>query len=127
MKAARFFGPGKRIEVTDVPDPEPGPNEVVVRVDACGICASDLHFIHGEMPLPVPPPVTMGHEASGVIAAMGSEVFGWRPGDRVALMAGKGCHACDRCAAAMVEDCRNPQVFGIHYDGAWAEHVTVPW
>jgi 2-desacetyl-2-hydroxyethyl bacteriochlorophyllide A dehydrogenase len=127
VKAARFVGPGQPIEVTGVPDPAPGPNDVVVRVAACGICASDLHFIEGEMPLPVPPPVTMGHEASGTVAAVGSEVFAWKEGDRVSLMAGKGCHRCDRCRAAMVEDCRDPQVLGIHFDGAWADYVTVPW
>lgn len=127
MRAARFVGPGQPIEVTDVPDSAPGPNDVVVRVAACGICASDLHFIEGEMPLPVPPPVTMGHEASGTVAAVGSEVFAWKEGDRVSLMAGKGCHRCDRCRAAMVEDCRDPQVLGVHFDGAWADYVTVPW
>ena len=127
VRAARFIGPGQPVEVVDLPDPAPGPNEVVVRVEACGICASDLHFIEGELPLPVPPPVTMGHEASGVIAAVGTEVPVWQEGARVALMAGKGCHACDRCAAARVEECRNPQVLGVHYDGAWAEYVKVPW
>src|SRR5207247_49869 len=80
VRAARFVGPGVPIELREVPDPAPGPNEIVVRVEACGICASDLHFIHGEMPLPVPPPLTMGHEASGTIAAVGSEVPGWREG-----------------------------------------------
>jgi D-arabinose 1-dehydrogenase-like Zn-dependent alcohol dehydrogenase len=115
------------VEVVEVPDPTPGPGEVVVRVEACGICASDLHFIEGEMPLPVPPPVTMGHEASGVISAVGTAVPMWREGDRVAMLAGKGCHQCERCAAARMEECRNPQVFGIHFDGAWAQYVAVPW
>jgi D-arabinose 1-dehydrogenase-like Zn-dependent alcohol dehydrogenase len=127
MKAARFVGPGRPLSVDDVPDPVPGPNEVVVTVRACGICASDLHFIHGHMPLPVPPPVTMGHEASGVIASVGSGVPVWSPGDRVALMAGKACMACPRCAAGRLEECLDPRVLGIHYDGAWAEQVVVPW
>lgn len=127
MRAARFVGPARPIEVTEVPDPAPGPGDVVVRVDACGICASDLHFIHGEMPLPVPPPLTMGHEASGTLVAVGSGVPQWREGDRVSLAAAKGCHACDRCAAGLPEDCRNPQLLGFHFDGAWAEHVRVPW
>jgi 2-desacetyl-2-hydroxyethyl bacteriochlorophyllide A dehydrogenase len=115
------------VEVATVEDPVPGPNDVVVRVEACGICASDLHFILGEMPLPVPPPVTMGHEASGTIAAVGSEVPVWREGDRVALLAGKGCHRCDRCAVGLFDECRLPLVLGVHYDGAWAEYVEVPW
>lgn len=126
VRAARFVAPGRPVEVTTVEDPVPAPNDVVVRVEACGICASDLHFILGEMPLPVPPPVTMGHEAAGTIAAVGSEVPVWREGDRVALLAGKGCHQCDRCAAGLFDECRLPLVLGVHYDGAWAEYVKVP-
>jgi D-arabinose 1-dehydrogenase-like Zn-dependent alcohol dehydrogenase len=125
--AARFHAPNRPLELEEVPDPTPGPLDVVVRVEACGICASDLHFVHGEMPLPVAPPVTMGHEASGTIAAVGSEVSGWREGDRVAVSAGKGCGVCDRCAAGAMEDCRSPQVLGIHYDGAFAELLAIPW
>ena len=127
MLAARFHAPNRPLELEEVPDPTPGPLDVVVRVEACGICASDLHFVHGEMPLPVAPPVTMGHEASGTLVAVGSEVRGWAEGDRVAVVAGKGCGVCARCAAGAVEDCRNPQVLGIHYDGAFATHVIVPW
>jgi 2-desacetyl-2-hydroxyethyl bacteriochlorophyllide A dehydrogenase len=127
VRAARFVAPGHPVELTSLEDPTPGPNDVVVRVEACGICASDLHFIHGEMPLPVPPPVTMGHEASGVIVAVGTEVPVWRDGDRVALMAGKGCLECDRCALGLMDQCRLPLVLGVHYDGAWAEYVKVPW
>src|SRR2546423_1819802 len=63
VRAARFVGPGRSMEVQEVPDPVPGPSDVVVRVEACGICASDLHFIHGEMPLSVAPPIPLGHEA----------------------------------------------------------------
>jgi 2-desacetyl-2-hydroxyethyl bacteriochlorophyllide A dehydrogenase len=126
VRAARFVAPGRPVELTSLEDPTPGPNDVVVRVEACGICASDLHFIHGEMPLPVPPPVTMGHEAAGVIAAVGTEVPVWREGDRVALMPGKGCLECDRCALGLMDQCRLPLVLGVHYDGAWAEYVKIP-
>ncbi len=115
------------MSVEAIPDPVPGPGEVVVKVAACGICASDLHFIHGEMPLPAPTPLTMGHEPSGTIAAVGPDVPVWREGDPVSLHAGKVCMACARCAAGRLEECRNPQVMGIHYDGAWAEFVRVPW
>lgn len=89
MRAARFVGPGLPLEVTDVPDPSPAPGEVVVDVAACGVCASDLHAIDGEVPLPVPPPLTMGHEAAGTIAAVGPDVPVWREGRRVALMMGE--------------------------------------
>src|SRR5438132_2235336 len=127
MKAARYLGPGQPVAVQEVPDPVPGPADVVVRVEACGICASDLHLIHGEMPAPVPPPITMGHEPAGVVAAVGSEVPVWREGDRVSIAAGKACLACPACASGMLEDCRHPQVMGFHYDGAWAELIVVPF
>ena len=89
MRAARFGGPGLPLTVEDVPDPVPGPSDVVVRVEACGICASDLHFLHGEIPLPAVPPLTLGHEPSGVVEAIGDEGPVWRPGDRVSVAAGK--------------------------------------
>jgi threonine dehydrogenase-like Zn-dependent dehydrogenase len=127
MKAVRFLGPGQPVAVQDVPDPVPGPTDVVVRVEACGICASDLHLIHGEMPPVVPPPLTMGHEPAGVVAAVGSDVPVWREGDRVSVSAGKACLACPSCASGLLDDCRNIQIMGFHYDGAWAEQVVVPF
>jgi 2-desacetyl-2-hydroxyethyl bacteriochlorophyllide A dehydrogenase len=124
--AARFHAPNQPLSLDQVPDPTPGPGDVVLKVEACGICASDLHFIHGEMPLPVEPPVTMGHEAAGTVVAVGSEITGWREGDRVAVNAGKGCGRCQRCGSGATEDCRNPQVLGIHFDGAFAEYLSMP-
>jgi D-arabinose 1-dehydrogenase-like Zn-dependent alcohol dehydrogenase len=127
VRAARFAGQGLPIEVTEVPDPSPGPGEVVVDVAACGVCASDLHAIDGEVPLPVPPPLTMGHEAAGTIRAVGPDVPVWREGRRVALMMARPCLACDRCAAAEPEECLDLRLLGFHADGAWAEQVLVPW
>ena len=127
MRAARFVGPGQPIQIQHVDDPVPGRGEVLVRVEACGICASDLHLIKGEMPPIAPLPLTMGHEASGVIAATGDDVPSWRPGDRVSLMGGRTCMRCPRCASGSLEECWNPQIMGFHYDGAWAELVAVPF
>src|SRR6266508_624939 len=126
MRAARFHAANEPLRLEEVPDPVPGAGEAVVRVEACGICASDLHFILGEMPLPAPAPVTMGHEAAGVVEALGPGVEGWAPADRVALTAGKGCGACHACREGRWEDCEDPRVLGVHYDGAWAERVLVP-
>ena len=127
MRAARFTGPGQPLSIEDVPDPSPGPADVVVSVEACGICASDLHFLHGEIPLPVVPPITLGHEPSGVVEAVGAEVPVWQPGDRVSVAAGKACLRCRNCANGLLEECRAPQVMGAHYDGAFAELVLTPW
>jgi threonine dehydrogenase-like Zn-dependent dehydrogenase len=121
------MGPGQPVTLQPVPDPVPGPTEVVVQVEACGICASDLHLIYGEMPPVVPPPLTMGHEPAGVVAAVGSDVPVWREGDRVSVAAGKACLACPSCASGQLDDCRNVQIMGFHYDGAWAEQVVVPF
>src|SRR5918992_18108 len=99
MRAARFHGPGMPVVVEEFQDPTPGPQDVVIRVEACGICASDLHFIDGDIPLPVPPPLTLGHEAAGSIEAVGRDVPGWRVGSRVAMAAGKACLECRTCAA----------------------------
>jgi threonine dehydrogenase-like Zn-dependent dehydrogenase len=128
MRAARFLGAGQPISVQEVPDPTPGPMDVVVSVQASGICASDLHFIHGEIPLPAVPPLTLGHEASGTVHSVGEQMpGGWVEGARVSIMGGKPCFACPSCASGRIEECTAPEVMGAHYDGAWAELVRVPW
>jgi D-arabinose 1-dehydrogenase-like Zn-dependent alcohol dehydrogenase len=99
---------------------------VVVRVEACGICASDLHLIHGEMPPIAALPLTMGHEASGMIEAVGAQVPSWKPGDRVSMAAGKSCMACPRCASGAFEECWSPRIMGFSYDGGWATKAVVP-
>jgi D-arabinose 1-dehydrogenase-like Zn-dependent alcohol dehydrogenase len=127
MRAVRFAGIGKPLEVLDVPTPEPGPGEVLVRVVACGICASDLHMMDGSLPVRTPPPVTPGHEAAGVIAGLGRGVDGWSEGERVTLYAGKPCGVCTACRAGRgATGCIAPLTFGVDYDGAWADYCVVP-
>lgn len=127
MLAVRFTGVGKPLEVTDVSLPTPGYGEVRVRVTACGVCASDLHVFDGSLPTRTPPPVTPGHEPSGVISVLGEGVTGWSTGDRVVISAGKRCGACPPCLAGRsVEECLVPLTMGVDYDGAWAEEVVVP-
>ncbi|MEI7996458.1 MAG: zinc-binding dehydrogenase [Methylococcaceae bacterium] len=109
MRAARFDRTSRQLTVQDVPIPQPGPGEVLVRVEAAGICGSDVHMIKGEFPPPLEQ-VTPGHEAAGTIGRVGAEVPLWQVGQRVALMAGKS--SC--------------MVMGQAYDGGWAEYVVVP-
>jgi 2-desacetyl-2-hydroxyethyl bacteriochlorophyllide A dehydrogenase len=109
MRAARFDRASLQLTVQDVPVPEPRLGEVLVRVEAAGICGSDVHMIKGEF-LPSLEQVTPGHEAAGTIARLGAEVPLWQVGQRVTLMAGKS-----RCL-----------VMGQAYDGGWAEYVVVP-
>ena len=125
MRAARLPGVGEPLRLEDVPYPEPGPDDVVVRLVACGICASDLHFLEG-LPTPGEPPITLGHEPAGLIEALGANVRGWAPGDRVAIHIGTGCGTCRSCASGMPNCCVTLQAPGLHFDGAFAEAIRVP-
>jgi (R,R)-butanediol dehydrogenase/meso-butanediol dehydrogenase/diacetyl reductase len=96
MKAAVFPGVGQPLRVEDVPDPTPGPDEVVLRVQRCGICASDLHLTAQPIDL-FPPGVIIGHELAGEIVAIGSKVEGLRVGDQVIPHPARGCGKCAHC------------------------------
>jgi len=126
MRAARFHGPGTGVVVEDVPVPEPGPLEVVVGIEACGICLSDVHLLDGSLGA-LKIPITPGHEAAGTIFRTGAQVPGWPEGERVVVVAGRPCGACPRCRSGGLEDCAAPEVMGFHYDGAWAEYVVAPF
>jgi D-arabinose 1-dehydrogenase-like Zn-dependent alcohol dehydrogenase len=122
MRAERFYADTKTIAVEDVPIPEPGPGEVLVKVAFCGICHSDLSLINGTFPTQRPV-VIQGHEASGTIAALGPEVTGWNEGDRVVVAAGRPCQKCPNCRRGDVVNCLRIQLMAFAYDGAWAEYT----
>jgi D-arabinose 1-dehydrogenase-like Zn-dependent alcohol dehydrogenase len=126
MRAARFDATSRRLEVQDVPVPVPSPTEVLVRVEACGICLSDVHLLDGTLPA-VLPVVTPGHEAAGTVEAVGDLVPGWTPGDRVLMAGGRNCGTCRWCVRGRIEDCEAFQILGFNYDGAWAQYVVVPY
>lgn len=114
----------------DAPDPRPGPDEVVVRVVACGICGSDIHGFDGTSGRRIPP-IIMGHEASGVISAVGAAVTDWQPGDRVTFDSTLFCGECPCCREGRVNLCENRRVLGVscgeyRQHGAFAELVKVP-
>jgi threonine dehydrogenase-like Zn-dependent dehydrogenase len=127
MRAARFERETRRLTIQDVPVPQPGPGEVLVRVEACGICGSDLHMIEGTFPPPALEVVTPGHEAAGMIEQVGEAVPLWEAGQRVVITAGRGCGACRHCISGNAADCLNPVCMGQGYDGGWAEYVLVPY
>lgn len=126
MRAARFNGTDRSLNVVDVPIPAPGPLDLLIKVDACGICLSDVHLIDGSIP-PLIEIVTPGHESSGTIAGIGSEVQGWQKGQRVVLAGGRPCGRCAMCIRGRIDDCQSFELLGFHYDGAWAEYVRVPF
>ncbi|HEX3548668.1 MAG TPA: zinc-binding dehydrogenase [Mycobacterium sp.] len=123
MRAERFHAEPKTIAVEDVPIPEPGLGEVLVKVAFCGICHSDLSLINGTFPAQRPV-VTQGHEASGTIAKLGPGVTGWAEGDRVVLAAGRPCTECPNCLRGDIANCLRIQLMAFAYDGAWAEYTV---
>jgi len=125
MQAVRFHGPGGGIRVEEVPYPSAGPGEVVMKVAACGLCGSDVHFLEG-MPAPGPVPIVLGHEPSGTIESVGEGVHGWSVGDRVAVTLGNGCGVCPTCRSGAVNACPFMKVPGLHIDGAYSEAMAVP-
>lgn len=120
----------RQLEITDLPTPIPGPGELLIRVAACGICGSDVHGYDGSSGRRIPP-IVMGHEAAGRVAAIGAQVTGWREGDRVTFDSTISCGSCPYCARGEINLCDRRQVLGVscgdyRCDGAFAEYVIVP-
>jgi L-iditol 2-dehydrogenase len=118
------------LELTDMPQPEIGANDVLVRVQACGICGSDVHGLDGSTGRRIPP-LVMGHEAAGIISDVGRDVKAWKPGDRVTFDSTVSCGYCHFCRRGEINLCDNRQVLGVscgdyRRNGAFAEYVAVP-
>jgi 2-desacetyl-2-hydroxyethyl bacteriochlorophyllide A dehydrogenase len=126
MRAARFYAVGEPLRIDEVDAPAPGPGEVRVAVEACGICGTDLHVaVDGTIPL-ASTPIILGHEAAGVVAEVGAAVGSWQPGDRVAIFPNVACGRCSACRRGREVLCPAAQVLGINRAGAFAESLTVP-
>jgi L-iditol 2-dehydrogenase len=120
----------RRFALEDIPVPTLQPDEVLVRVRACGICGSDVHGMDGSSGRRIPP-IIMGHEAAGEIAEIGSEVEGWTAGDRVTFDSTVYCGECWFCKLGKINLCDNRRVLGVscaeyRRHGAFAEFVAVP-
>lgn len=124
MRAAVLRGPGT-IELTDVPEPMPGPGEVVLRVGATAICGSDRNALHLNHPR-IKPPAILGHEFSGTISAVGPDVAGLKTGDRVCAEPNVACGQCRYCAVGRTNICTSYHVLGDGFDGSLATYVKVP-
>ncbi|MFD8723465.1 zinc-dependent alcohol dehydrogenase family protein [Streptomyces sp. NPDC059629] len=123
MKAAVIEAPGK-VTVTTVPDPAPGPREVVVEVAACGLCGTDLHILQGEFAPTLP--VVPGHEFAGVVVGLGREVTELDVGDRVAVDPSLYCNECRYCRAGRNNLCDRWQAIGVTVAGGAAEYAVAP-
>ncbi len=120
----------KKFAIEDLPQPSLQPGEVLVRVRACGICGSDVHGMDGSTGRRIPP-LVMGHEAAGEIAAVGPGVTQWKVGDRITMDSTVYCGECWYCKRGEVNLCENRQVLGVscgdyRRQGAFAEYVAVP-
>ncbi len=125
MRAAVFEGQG-RLVIRDVPDPVPGPDEVLIEVEACGVCGSDVQILNVPPGHPSTPPVIIGHEFVGRIRGAGAAVRDPAIGMRVVVDPDPKCGACDSCRAGRPANCSNIVALGVHRDGALARFVTTP-
>jgi NADPH2:quinone reductase len=125
MRAAVVPAAGEPFAVETRPVPEPGPEEALVAVDACGICHSDEFVVQGAFP--VDHPRVPGHELVGEVVAAGEDVVRWSEGDRVgAGWHGGHCFHCEPCERGNFLACENAGITGISFDGGYAEYATVP-
>lgn len=119
-----------RLEMAELPMPRPAVDEVLVRVKACGICGSDVHGYDGSSGRRIPP-LVMGHEASGIVVAVGSSVTRLRENDRVTFDSTIYCGVCEYCRRGQVNLCDKREVLGVSTPdfrraGAFAEYIVVP-
>lgn len=126
MRAARYHGPGDSLRLEEVPIPQAGAGEALVRVRAAGVCHTELHFLSGVLNLGVAP-LTLGHEMAGEVAKVGPGVNSVRPGDRVIVYYYLGCGTCHWCRTGQENLCDALVAeYGFVSDGGLAEYVRVP-
>ncbi|MDX3228968.1 zinc-dependent alcohol dehydrogenase family protein [Streptomyces sp. ME19-01-6] len=123
MRAAVIEAPGK-VTVATVPDPAPGPREVVIDVAACGLCGTDLHILQGEFAPTLP--IVPGHEFAGEVVGIGSEVTEVAVGDRVAVDPSLYCHECRYCRIGRGNLCDRWNAIGVSVPGGAAEFAVAP-
>ncbi len=126
MQAAQLIQPGEALRIETLPVPEPQEGEVLIKVAACGLCGTDLHLaVDGDLPVEHTP-ITLGHEAAGTIAALGTGVTNYTVGDRVAMFPSAFCGTCRFCVIGRESLCDRSKVYGMARNGALADYVTAP-
>lgn len=126
MKAAVFYGPNQPLKIEEVKIPKIEQNEILVKIAACGVCNTDLHYIDHGVPTFKKPPMILGHEPSGIVEETGAEVKNFKVGDRVLIPPVFSCGYCDNCRLGRENICFNMLMLGNHIDGAFAEYTKVP-
>jgi alcohol dehydrogenase, propanol-preferring len=124
MRAAVVHHFDRPLELDDVAKPVPGPGEIVVRIEASGLCHTDIHAAHGDWPVKPTPPFTPGHEGVGIVEEIGPGVTEVVLGDRVAIpWLGYACGTCDYCVSGWETLCLEQKNMGYSLDGSFAEYV----
>jgi alcohol dehydrogenase, propanol-preferring len=124
MRAAVVTGFGRPLEIQDRPIPTPGPDQVLVRMEASGLCHTDIHAWRGDWPVKPTPPFVPGHEGVGIVEAIGAGVTRVGEGDRVAIpWLGSACGTCEHCVSGWETLCERQQNSGYSVDGAYAEYA----
>ena len=124
MKAAVYYGIGN-IKVEDVPVPEIGEGDILLKVLSCAICGTDLRiYRHGHKK--VKPPHIIGHEVSGIIEKVGKKVENYKVGEKVLLVTEVGCNTCEWCLEGRKNLCPEMKAFGYHYPGGFAQFMKIP-
>src|SRR2546426_5117615 len=128
MHAVRFaeYGPADVLRYEEVPDPEPGPGEALVRVRACAVNHVDIDMRNGTSRLPIALPHTLGFEIAGEVAAVGEGVSEVAPGDRVSPLFQIHCRECEWCRRGENMHCENVRMLGVQSPGGYAEYVVAP-
>ncbi len=126
MKAMQVTEAGGDFEPVELDVPEPGKDEVLIKVEACGICHSDAFVKEGTMP-GIEYPRVPGHEVIGIVESVGKNVTKWKKGQRVGVgWHGGHCHNCEPCRKGDFINCKNGKVTGISFDGGYAEYMAAP-
>lgn len=125
MRAVRFTGVGRPLQLHEIPIPEIGDRDILVRVEAAGICHSDAHYRAGLSPVRTVP-LTLGHEVAGVVERVGALVSSAHVGDRVCLHYNLTCGDCYHCSSGHEQFCDQAAMLGHHVDGGYAEYIAVP-
>jgi propanol-preferring alcohol dehydrogenase len=126
MTAALMVAPIEPLEIREIPIPEPGPGQILVKIEACGLCHTDLHFWLGEHEIPRQLPAVLGHEGVGRVVKLGQGVARWKEGERVGVGYVYGtCGNCDQCLTGYETHCAHVQCTGVNAEGCFAEYAVL--
>lgn len=125
MKAVQMVGINKPLELQEIPIPDIGEQDILVKIKAAGICHSDVHYLKGLSPVSFLP-ITLGHEVAGVVEKIGSKVNNIKIGDRVCLHYMVTCGNCFDCITGNEQFCLDGKMIGHHINGGYAEYISIP-